>query len=326
MSRRTWSVVALASVVALGGCGIPDRVVGMRAAPTEVIGAAAFTPAAARQISQRALDVAHEAMTGPDKNSAARKAALVGPALRLAEVPDKFVAEGATSAFTLPPSATLLGVSRGRDWPRYLLTTAQADGIQSLYVLVQPDAKTPFKLQTTVPMEAGASVPALPPLTEGVQSASSGTDLIASPQKIVDAYAAALAYPTSSSARSSVVALDDAFAKGILASSADQAKALGKLGTFTRSHAAFDQDTVSFQLADGSAIAFVQLSRRDRLKPTSKAKELVLSSALAKLAGTTKVTEAATLDWLETLAIVIPKTGKAQIVAASEQLRAISAK
>ncbi|MFN8097849.1 MAG: hypothetical protein U0Q21_06130 [Dermatophilaceae bacterium] len=326
MSRRAWPALALVSVLAVGGCGIPDKVVGLHPAPTENAGAAAFTASAARQISQRALDVAHEAMTGTDKDASARKAALVGPALRLAEVPDKYVAEGAASTFTLPPSATLLGVSRGRDWPRYILTTAQDDGIQSLFVLVQPDAATPFKLQTTVPMEAGASVPALPKLADGVEVVTSGTGLVASPQKVVDAYAAALTYPTKSSPGSSVLDLGDAFAKGILASSADQAKALGKLGTFRRGHSAFDQDTVSFELADGSALSFVQLSRRDRLTPTSKARELVLSSALAKLAGTRKVTEGVTLDWLETLAIVIPTTGKAHIIAASEQLRDITAK
>ena len=158
MKRRALATAALASVLLAGGCGIPENV----------------------------------AMTGNDKDVDARKAALVGPALRLAEVKDKFVPEGQTDAFVVPPTSTVLGVSRGRDWPRYILSTAQEDGVQSLYVLVQPDAKTPFKLQTTVSMQAGASVPALPGLADGVESVAvdAGAGLVASPQKVLDAYSA----------------------------------------------------------------------------------------------------------------------------------------
>ncbi len=327
MRRRALAATALASVLLAGGCGIPEKVVGLHPAPTEKASAAVFSATAARQVGNRTLDVAREAMTGDDKDVDARKAALVGPALRLAEVKDKFVPEGQTDAFVVPPASTVLGVSRGRDWPRYILSTAQADGVQSLYVLVQPDAKTPFKLQTTVSMQAGASVPALPGLADGVESVAvdAGAGLVASPQKVLDAYAAALAYPTKSRT-SSVVNLEDAFAKGILASSADAADALGKLGTFKRTHADFADDTLAFKLADGGVLVFAQLGRRDLLEPTAKAKELVLSSTLAKLAGRSKVTDHVQLDWLETLAIVIPASGKATVVGAGEQLRGIDAK
>lgn len=324
--RRTWGALALAGVLAAGGCGIPDRVVGLRAAPTVPSDPAILTATAARQVSQRALDRASEAMTGPDADEAARKSALLGPALRLAEVKDKFVAEGRTNALTLPPAVTLLGVSRGPGWPRYLLATAQAEDVQSLYVFVQTDATTPFKLQTTVPMEPGASIPAMPLLTEGIQPVTDGSGLVGSPATIAKAYADALAYPAPRPPKTPIVGLDDGFAKGILASSSAQAKALGKLGTFTRSHAPFAQDVLAFRLEDGGALAFVQLSRRDTLAPTRKAKELVLTGSLAKLAGTSKITKSADLDWLETLAIVIPASGTATIVAASEQLRGITAK
>ena len=296
MKRRALATAALASVLLAGGCGIPENVVGLHPAPTEKASAAVFSATAARQVGNRTLDVAREAMTGNDKDVDARKAALVGPALRLAEVKDKFVPEGQTDAFVVPPTSTVLGVSRGRDWPRYILSPAQEDG--------------DFRRQ---------EVP------EDAHRFDAGAGLVASPQKVLDAYSAALAYPTKSRT-SSVVNLEDAFAKGILASSADAADALGKLGTFKRTHADFADDTLAFKLADGGVLVFAQFGRRDLLEPTAKAKELVLSSTLAKLAGRSKVTDHVQLDWLETLAIVIPASGKATVVGAGEQLRGIDAK
>ena len=133
-------------------------------------------------------------------------------------------------------------------------------------------------------MQAGASVPALPEIADGITRVEDGSGLVDRPEKVIAAYAALLTYPAKAT-KSAIVSTNDAFAKGLLASSAEQAKALGKLGTFTRSHTVYEQDLVAFRLADGSALAFVQAARHDRLRPTKRAKELLLSARLAELAG-----------------------------------------
>lgn len=321
--RRTWPAALAAAALTLTGCGIPERVVGLHDAPAEKPAGAVFSVAAAQQVTDRALSAARAAMSA-DADAAARKAALVGPVLRLAEVPAEYADSTSASALATPPAVTVLGVSKGRGWPRSILATAQQDGVQTLYVLIQRDATTPFKLHTAVPMQPGASVPAVPAVEDGIARVEDGSGLVERPEKVFAAYAALLTYPAKTRS-SAVVAADDDFADGLLASSAEQAKALGKLGTLTRTHTVHDEDVIAFRLADGSALAFVQASRHDRLRPTKKAKELVLSAHLAALAGKKKVKKSVDLDWLESFAVVIPRTGKATVIGAGEQLTDLAA-
>lgn len=305
------------------GCGVPERVVGLRPAPTEQIGGAPFTQASAQSIATRVLAAAGLAFAAPDGRNDDRGEVLSGPALRLAQVSNRFTTREASLTPRTAPQ--VLAISTGRAWPRRILATTVVDDIQSLHVLIADSPTAPYKLWVSAPMLPGASIPALPPVSDGISTITTDAGLVASPARVLTAYCRLLDVPRTLK-RSSYVTDDDAYAVALLRASAAQKKALGSLGTFTRTHRVVPDESVAFQLADGSALAFGQFTRTDQLAPTSKAKRLDLPADLAKLAGRKTVTDRLRLRWLMTTIMVIPADQPARVVGVGEQLRGISAK
>lgn len=310
-----------ASVAVLAGCGLPERVVGLHNAPVEQTTGAAYSEAAAASIATRVLAASEKAFASSDKDAAARKATLVGPALRMAEVSNRF--EDDSLSLTVRGEPQILGITAGRAWPRTILATTLASGVQRLHVIVADGPTSPYKLWVSAPMLPGTTLPAFPPLAEGIRVTAQGSDDASEPEKVLTAYGRLLDVPQKLKS-SKTVSDDDAYAVAVKASSAAQKKALGSLGTFTRAHRAVAADTLVVGLADGSALSFGQLTRTDKLAPTSKAKRLDLPSDLAKLAGTKSVTKSLSLRWLLTVVSVIPAEGSAQVIGVGEQLRGIS--
>ena len=60
--------------------------------------------------------------------------------------------------------------------------------------------------------------------------------------------------------------------------------------------------------------------RTDTIAVKPKAKELVLPAEYAKLIGKKKVKKSLTLSNLEPIALVLPKTGKGEVIGASDLL------
>lgn len=322
MRRRTALVASAAlGLGLLSGCGLPERVVGLHDAPVEQTSGAPYSEAAAADIVARGLAQADRAFASADSNAKARKAILTGPALRAAEVSNRFEQEQPT--LTTREAPQVLAISAGRGWPRHILATTKIASVQYLHVLLADGPTTPYKLWVSAPMLPGTSLPALPPIADGVDLVEGRDGVAASTQTVLTAYGRLLDVPTTLKS-SKTVADDDAYAVALREASAAQKKALGALGTFTREHHAVAEDTLAFRLADGSAVAFGQMTRTDRLAPTAKAKRLDLPSDLAKLADTKSVTESLRLRWLMTTIMVIPTQGQATIVGVGEQLRGIS--
>lgn len=318
--------VALAAGLILGGCGLPERVVGLHDAPVEVTSGAAFSEVAAEQITSRVLGDAATALavTGSDAENR-RAAVLTGPALRLAGVDRKFAAPSEGNELAAPGRPQVLALTAGRGWPRAILAATERGSVVTLHLLTATSATSPFKLWVSVPMEAGASVPALPPIADGSTLPDGRDERVATARQVLESYADQLDVPANT-ARSAIVGVKDAFATGLDTSSAAQVKALGKLGTLARKNAVIIDDILGFRLADGGLIAFGQMTRTDLVKPTSKAKRLDLPKDLAKLSGKKAVTKSLELRWLETIAVVIPATGSATVVGVEERMRGITAK
>ena len=77
---------------------------------------------------------------------------------------------------------------------------------------------------------------------------------------------------------------------------------------------------MTFRLADGGAVTFGLMRRTDTIAVKPTAKELVLPAEYAKVTGKKKVTKSLTLQSLEPVVIVVPTTGKAEVIGARELL------
>ncbi len=325
-SRRLATALAAAALaLATAGCGATDALVGMHPAPAEESAAAPLDVDGATAIAGRLLAALQAtAAEKGDAGHAARAEVLSGDALTYA---DAAAARGEATAvvgeLAKEPEPTVLAQSRGRTWPRAILATTldEATSTRYLHVMVSRTPEEPFHLTASVPMLAGAELPAL-----GAQGAGApfvgvddGDGLVTSPSKAFGSYAAALARPAPKKLPATV-SVDDPFAKALADSAAVQAKALGKLATFTQKHTPDLEDAVAFRLADGGVVAFGLMSRADTIGVRAGAKELVLPKRYASLVGKSKVQKSLTLTSLEPVVLVVPTEGEVTAIGASELL------
>lgn len=325
--RRALAVsVLLAASMAVGACGVGERVAGVRPVPSEAVGGAPLDTTTAAVIASRVITAATSAAaTGGTEGVTARKGAMTGHALQQAEAAvSSHTAPAPVDPAQRPPVAQVLAVSRSHDWPRYIVATTldSSTTTRYLHVLVSQAATEPFKLSESLPMVGGASVPGLGPVDQGVEVVTNDKGLPASPSAVLTAYAKALAYPKP--AKSSLVLLSDAASSAIVANAARQQASLGKLANLTQTHSPDKAAPIAFRSANGGVVMFGMMSRSDVVKLTAKAKELVLPADLAKLLGKSKVTKSATVVTLEPVCLVVSTTGPATVIGMAEQIKSIS--
>ncbi len=113
--------------------------------------------------------------------------------------------------------------------------------------------------------------------------------------------------------------VEDPFSAQLRQSAAAQAKAIAATGTFTQSHE--PKETLGgLRLKDGSgAIVFTHLVRTDNIAMRQPTK-LTPSKDLTLLTGIKQITSEASLHSNQIVAMVIPVTGAAQVVAGWDQL------
>lgn len=318
MSTRRTRLVALVAAlpVALAGCA---SVAGVHDAPSEVPDGPSISQTAGAEVTQRVLSETAVALDLTGKQAdASRKAVLTGPALAAAEARER-VRRGDDGPGSLAPKAEarVLAVSRGTEWPRSILATSRQGEEQLLHVLVAEGPTSPYRLFATVPMAAGASIPAFADPQDGVAvkapKAVTEKDLT-----VVQTWAQAVAHPAPKKQPGGIV-LDDTFSSALRDNAAAQQKSLGKLATYKVAHAV-GKDGIVFSLADGGTLTIAGLTRKDTVTATNRAKELRMPSEIAKVLGKDKITKELTVSHLETVAIVTPGDGKSSVVAASEQL------
>lgn len=332
MSRRRlappirFAVCATAAgALLLSGCGAQDALVGLRAAPPEASASAPLDAEGADAIAARLLEQAGAVAAQKGKaGDAARAKVLAGDALTVANAAAaRGQAAPPPKSLAVGPEPTVLGQSRGREWPRAILaaTLDEPTNVQYLHVMVSTAPAEPFRIVSQVSMLAGSELPALAADSDGAPllAVTETEGLPGSPEDVVKAYAAALAYPKPKA--SDLVTTRDPFAVALKTSTALQSKALGSLGTLSQVHTPELKGAVSFRLADGGAVTFALMRRTDTYKASAKAKELTLPADLAAVAGKKKVTSTAQFGSLEPIAMVLPATsGTSAAIAASDLL------
>jgi hypothetical protein len=321
---RLVASTALLGALVLTGCGVQDNLVGLHPAPAEQTAAAPLDAEGATAVAARLLAAKRATATGTDaKAKKARAEVLTGDALRMADAEAARVTPTAAEPELGPePEPTVVAQSQGRQWPRAILasTLEEDTNTQWLHAMVSEKPDQPFRIAASVPMLGGAELPALgeqlagAPLLDTAQK----NGLAVSPADAVKAYAAAIAQPKGKA--TDVVATDDQFATGLRTAAAAQTKALGKLGSLAQAHAPALDDAITFKLADGGAVTFGLMTRTDTIAVKPTAKELVLPAEYAKLVGKKKVTKSLTLNNLEPVVLVLPRTGEGRIIGASDLL------
>ena len=326
LSRLAASTTLLGALV-LAGCGTQDALVGLHAAPVEQTAAAPLDTEGATAVAARLLAAKDAAAAGAAKDAkaaaAARAEVLTGDALTLANAEaGRAVPSGATTDLAPEPTPKIVAQSQGRQWPRAILasTLDEATNIQWLHVMTSAKPDEPFHIAASVPMFGGAELPALGEQLAGAPllKTTDKNGLPVSPADAVKAYAAAVAQPKGKA--TDLVVTDDQFATGLKSAAATQAKTLGALGALSQVHEPRLDDAITFRLADGGSVTFALLKRTDTFTPKPGAKELTLPAEYAKLVGTSKVTKSLVLNNLEPIVMVMPKTGQAKVIGASDLL------
>jgi hypothetical protein len=327
MTRRPATAVAaaaLASALLLAGCGTQDALVGLRPAPPEKSVSAPLDDEGAAAIAARVLSDAEAPVEGDAKAAAtARAAFLAGDALTMANARAARAGAPVTAPeMAVAPEPTVVAQSQGRAWPRAILasTLDEATNTQMLHVMISQEPDQPFRIVSSVPMFGGATLPAVAPENTGspLVEVTDGEGLPATPEQLVAAYAAALAFPKPKA--TTAVSVDNPFATSLKTTAAAQSKALGKLGTLTQVHVPQLDNAVSFRLADGGVVTFGLMNRTDTLGVQPAAKELVLPAEYVKLTGKKTVKKALTLNNLESFVMVIPPSGPATVIGGEELL------
>ncbi len=323
LSRLVASTSLLGALV-LAGCGTQDALVGLHPAPAEQTASAPLDTEGATAVAARLLAAAGAPVEGDAKAAAAARAqVLTGDALRVANAEAaRSAAEPEGTELAPEPTPTVVAQSQGRQWPRAILATTldEPSNTQWLHVMLSEKPDQPFKIAANVPMSPGTTLPSLGDELAGAPllDATAKNDLPLAPADAVKAYAAALAYPKPKA--STAVAVDDPFAVRLRTAAGVQAKALGKLATLAQTHTPVLDDAITFRLADGGAVTFALMGRTDTISVKPKAKELVLPAEYAKLVGKKKVTKSLTLGNLEPIVMIVPKTGRAEVIGARDLL------
>lgn len=323
MSRRIPIVAALTSIpLLLGGCGVGGSIAGIHDAPKEKSDGASVTETTAKDLSQRVLEEATDAREASGKDAAAeRERVLSGPALREVNAAAKSK-DPLTRSTGTTKNLQVLGISRGSEWPRAVLATSRTGSVQHLHVFVAERADRPFTLFADVPMAAGASVPALSPIEEGTPVTVADKPPERSISNAGEAWAKGVSFPAPKKEPSSV-SFADAYSKALKKNASTRNKDLKDLATYRQRQAIAPGRTASFELAEGGHLTFTPMTRTDTITATDKLKALrIEDKALKQLLDGSLIKKKVSIKHAETLALVTPKSGTANVVGVSDVLQA----
>lgn len=315
-TRRRALAAALACAAMLSACtGNSDD--------TGAPGTPAVAPDAAQTTATAAVSAAAtSSLDASAAGAAARDKAFVGAALESANayaksLPGRTTAEKADAELATT-GVKVLAISRGGDSPQQVLaqTTLKKTGAAVLVLLVGGQDGAAFKAAAVTPMLPDAKLDALDPTSDGSAALGDGSGLSAKPDDVIAAFAASVKFPQPTTTK---VLADDPLSEQLRQSALAQSKALNNQGAFTQDHQ--PKGVIGgLRLKDGKgAIVFAHLVRNDAIAMRTPVK-LTPAKDLTLLTGIKQITTEANLTSNEIIAIVIPASGPARIVAASDQL------
>ncbi|MEW1954043.1 hypothetical protein [Terrabacter sp. NPDC080008] len=315
--RRRGLVAALACAAMLSACtgNTDDGDTGSGSAAVAADTAQTTAASAVAAAASSSLDATPAGV-------AARQKAFVGAALESANayaktLPGRTAAEKADAELATT-GVKVLGVSRSGDKPRQILaqTTLKKTGAAVLVLLVGDGAGDQFKAAAVTPMLPDAKLDALDAPTGGSAAIGDGKGLATSPSDAMNAFAASVKFPDPTPTK---VLADDPLSEQLRQSARAQSQALNNQGAFTQEHQPKGV-LGGLRLKGGNgAIVFAHLVRNDAIAMRTPVK-LTPAKELTLLTGIKQITTEANLTSNEIVAIVIPASGQARIVAASDQL------
>lgn len=318
------AALLLVSGLLLSGCMSLEDLAGFHAPPREDTSGTLVDVDQAERIVTRVLQAAGAAESATGEQAAAERAAvLTGTAL---EVATARAAAGSTPADTLsrPEPATVLGLSQGPQFPRFILATSPdaRSGRQYLDVLVSSSVTQPYQLENRVPMLPGAALPSLGVLEDGTAllAVDDGTGLVLAPGAAVEAYVASLRTPDPVS--HDAVDSSDAYATAIKRAQTTQAESLGSLASLSQAHGVVPESVRAFRLMDGGAVVLARVNRTDSVVAGANTQELKVPEALQRFTGTATATKSITINAIQVMALLVPAEGqgKVTLLGASELL------
>src|SRR5450631_2826649 len=174
------TVVGVVMISSVPGWGATHALLGIHEAPSTKANSAPLTVEAARKILTRTFTAAY---LGETNSGAAGKADLrtayardglraVSGRVRLASVQPS-----AAASPLLAPHPTLLAVSRGFGFPRFIVaqTLASEGGLPTLHLLISPDASPPYRICMSVEMVPPATITPFDHLSSGSPLVSNTT-------------------------------------------------------------------------------------------------------------------------------------------------------
>lgn len=313
-TRRRGLVAAVLTAASLAACtGNADE--GTQRTP-------AVAPTAQTTTAATVIEKAVTArMDTTDAGEAAREEVYAGPALESANAFAKALSvktDAEKADAQLSTDIKVLGVSSGSALPQQLLvqTTKEKSGDPVLVLLEADKAGGAFKIVAETAMLSQAKLDALDPTTTGSAPLDDKAGLAASPQDVVKAFAASVAFPDP---KTSDLVAADPLSDQLRASASAQSKTLGAGGVFTQTHTP-GQIIGGMKLKDGQgAVVFAHLVRDDRIAMRSPLK-LTPAKDVTAITGVKIITTEVQLTSNEIVALVIPASGAARAIAASDQL------
>jgi hypothetical protein len=212
----------------------------------------------------------------------------------------------------------VLGVSRAGDKPAQILaqTTLKKTGAPVLVLLTATTPAGPYQVAALTPVLPSAEIASFDPTIDGSPAIADGKGLAATPDEVVASFADSVRFP--GPATSKLLAVDP-LTEQLRQSARAQSQALNNQGAFTQEHE--PKGVIGgLRLKDGKgAIVFAHLVRNDAIAMRTPVK-LTPAKDLTLLTGIKQITTEANLTSNEIIAVVIPASGQARIVAASDQL------
>jgi len=341
LSRAVRAGVALVAGVAILGstsaCGATDALVGIHKPPPAKTASAPLTVDQAKKIVSRSLTAAYlgETSTGEAAGTELRTA-YRDEALRAANGRTKLasIRPAAETSTLRVPHPTLLAVSRGPGFPRFILaqSVAASGGLPVLHLLTSPDALSPYRISMSVEMVPSATVKPFDPLHKGSSLLSNGpesteneaTALAVSPTTLLVSYAGQMNFPLR--AGKDVPFEADSFSAQLRENASRVAKAVTTQARFSQTHKVVPSSVYAVRQASGDALVFGVMERKDTftVRPGQKV-NTAGNAAFVKLTGEKVITTSASMTTLELVVFALPRSeGKATLVAAREQFVAAS--
>lgn len=327
-ARAARSLGALLAAALLAGaltaCGPVDSTLGIRPAPSATP-AGALSATRAAEIATALFAKAATTTEASKAGDAARAEVYTGVALTAANA-------SATLAKVLTPldlaaratsgePPVVIAVSAGPSFPRQMVVrTTLKNGLPVLHLLISADVRSPYRIAASATMLPGASVRPFAPLSGGSEPVGDGTGLSVTPGDALSLLPPTVVFP-GPTARDPRLA-DDTWSQAIRAAAKAKAAALGVSATLAEAHKSRGA-LGGLRTADGGGLVFVVLDRTDTLVPKAGI-VLTPTAAFTALTGLKEIRKSAGTATLEFLAIEIPASGAARVVAATEQLYAAS--